>query len=135
MSPAAGKVKAAKRADDHSMRWWPKQRPATSYAMDELGVRRLLGGDVVEQVRWDQLTAVDVVTTSGGPWKEDLFFVLRGAEGTGVLVASGLAPAGFVERLGQLDGFDDKQVIRAAGTSTNAHFPCWPTMASADQTA
>ena len=97
--------------------------------MDELGVRRLLGEDVVEHVRWDQLTAVDVVTTSGGPWKEDLYFVLRGADDTGVLVASGLAPAGFVERLAQLDGFDDKEVIRAAGTTTDARFPCWPTTA------
>ena len=100
-----------------------------SYEMDDLGVRRLRDGEVFEQVRWAELTAVDVLTTSDGPWNEDLFFVLKGRDDTGVVVASGLAPEGFVARLGQLEGFDNRLVVEAAGTTTEARFHCWPTAA------
>jgi hypothetical protein len=94
--------------------------------MDEGGVRQLLGDQIRERVDWDRLATVDVVTTSDGPVAGDVFFVLGGADGTGVAVPFGLAPAGFVERLQLLDGFDNDQLIRAMSSAVDARFHCWP---------
>jgi hypothetical protein len=104
-----------------------RRRVTASIVMDECGVRRLLGDRVTEQVEWDRLISVDVVTTSDGPVSEDVFFLLAGSEGTGVAVPSGLAPPGFLERLQLLDGFDNGELIRAMSSAVDARFHCWPT--------
>jgi hypothetical protein len=103
-----------------------RRRLTGSIVMDEAGVLRLLGDQVVERVAWDRLVSVDVVTTSDGPMNEDVFFVLAGEDGTGVAVPSGLAPGGFVERLQLLEGFDDEELIRAMSCAVDARFHCWP---------
>jgi hypothetical protein len=51
--------------------------------IDDRGVRRVLGGGRVEQVAWDGLLEVVVLTTRDGPFAEDVLFVLAGQDGTG----------------------------------------------------
>jgi hypothetical protein len=97
-----------------------------SIEMDEAGVRCRRGKKIVEQVTWAALVSVDVITTSNGPLADDMFFLLGGTDGSGVAVASNLAPDGFVERLQQLPGFDSDQLILASGSVENARFHCWP---------
>ena len=109
------------------MAFWRRRRVRGSIVMDEGGVRRLLGEQITERVSWDGLVSVDVVTTSDGPANDDVFFLLGGADGTGVAVPSELAPAGFLERLQLLEGFDNGELIRAMSSAVDARFHCWPT--------
>lgn len=93
--------------------------------MDDTGVRRLAGGAVAEQVTWADLAGVEIVTTSAGPFSDDVFWLLHSAAGGGVAVPSEQAPEGLLDRLQQLPGFDDSAVIEAMGSTGDARFTCW----------
>jgi hypothetical protein len=93
--------------------------------MDETGVRRYRGDEVTEELAWADLVRVEVVTTSAGPFADDVFWLLAGADGTGVAVPSEQAPEGLLERLQALPGFDDMAVIQAMGSTGDARFTCW----------
>ena len=93
--------------------------------VDEDGVRRVSDdGTVLEAVRWDALREVRVMTTSQGPFVDDVFFVLDGGA-YGCVVPQALAPEGFVERLQELPGFDDEQLIASMTSTSEAEFVCW----------
>ena len=94
--------------------------------VDDNGVRRDLGNGQVEQVTWADLLEVFIVTTSDGPFAEDVFFILVGAGGAGLPSQQG-APecAQLLERLQRLPGFDNGAVIRAMKCTTNDKFLCW----------
>lgn len=98
---------------------------ATGIKLDEVGVRKVRDNQVLEEVVWDALVAVEIMTTSDGPFAEDMFWVLQGEAGTGVVVPSGLAPDGLLERLQTLPGFDNEAVIAASGSTSEARFHCW----------
>jgi hypothetical protein len=100
-------------------------RATTGIEMDEAGVRKVTGEKVLEAVAWDVLNKVEILTTSDGPWGEDMFWVLHGADSTGVIVPSGMAPEGLVARLQALPGFDNEAVIEASGSTSRATFACW----------
>jgi hypothetical protein len=97
-----------------------------SIRVDETGVRRELPGGKVEQVAWDDLQEVVVLTTSDGPFAEDVFFVLAGRDGTGCVVPQG-APEStqLLERLQRLPGFDNESLIRAMTSTEDNKFVCW----------
>lgn len=93
--------------------------------MDDIGVRRSRDGVVVEEVRWDELRRVEIVTTSDGPAMDDVFWLLEGTGNAGVVVPSEQVPQGMTERLQELPGFDNGEVIRAMSSTTDARFLCW----------
>ena len=106
--------------------WLKRVFQRVSFEVDERGVRRLVDGGVVEQVAWDELVGVDIVTTDQGPYAEDVFFVLHGKDGNGAVVPQEIAVAErLLERLQKLPGFDNGKVIEAMGCSENARFVCW----------
>ena len=53
---------------------------------DDTGVRRVSPEGGVEEVKWDDLTEVRIVTTDEGPFGEDVYWLLAGSDGTGVAV-------------------------------------------------
>jgi len=67
-------------------------------------------------VRWEALAEVALMTTSGGPFEEDVFFVLTYDDGSNIAVPLGEA-AELLPRLQQLPGFDNETFIRAMGVS------------------
>ena len=97
-----------------------------SIFIDDLVVRRELGDGTIEEVAWEDLVEVQIVTTDEGPFVDDVFFLLAGRNGTGVCVPQG-APgsAPLLERLQRLPHFDNDQVIQAMMSSKNARFVCW----------
>jgi hypothetical protein len=101
----------------------PTPRPRERVIVDHLGVTRI-AGEQVERVAWDELTGVDVVTTDGGPYVEDFFFVLHGGDGRGCVVPQALSEE-LLPRLQALPGFDNVAVINAIGSADNARFVCW----------
>jgi hypothetical protein len=100
---------------------------APRLVIDAAGVRRDLG-EQVEAVRWDALAEVWIVTTADGPFAEDVFFVLRGAGETGVVVPQGLAVEHNLlgELQARLPDLNNEAIIRAMGCADDARFVIWP---------
>ena len=71
-------------------------------------------------VRWDALVEVTLMTTSRGPFEEDVFFVLAYDDGS-----NGTIPLGDAEyllpRLQELPGFDNETVHPGNGRQRRKH--------------
>jgi len=94
--------------------------------IDDLGVRRALGGGKIEQVAWKDLVEVQIVTTDEGPFVDYVFYLLIGAGHTGCVVPQEDPTSGaLLTRLQALPGFDNGKVIEAMGCAENARFVCW----------
>ena len=100
---------------------------AQTVTVDDWGVRRTMG-DLKEAVAWTELTEVSIFTTSEGPFVDDLFFVLRGAGESGVVVSQELAAEHkLLENLqARLPDLDNETVIGAMGSTGDARFVIWP---------
>ncbi|MEV5651543.1 hypothetical protein AB0L57_25110 [Nocardia sp. NPDC052254] len=88
-------------------------------------VRRTLDNGRIEEVSWQELTEVRVITTADGPFADDVFFVLIGARGNGCVVPHSAADKEFRVRLLQLPGFDNAKVMEALGTVSDRQFLVW----------
>ena len=99
---------------------------SSGVTFDDSGVRRVTPDGRVEEVLWDELVEVRIVTTSEGPFAEDVFWLLVGADGNnGVAVPGSAATDDLLDRLQALPGFDNEQMILAMGSSDEAQFLCW----------
>ena len=80
-----------------------------------------------ESMRWDQLAEVGILTTDEGPFQEDVFWMLLGADGrSGCAVPQGAdGNEELLARLQQLPNFDNGTVIKAMGSTANASFTWW----------
>jgi len=108
------------------LQWLKRVFQRVIFVVDDRGVQRLIDGKIVEQVAWDDLVGVDIITTDEGPYAEDVFFVLHGKDGNGVAVPQEVAvPKKLLERLQNLPGFDNGKVIDAMCCAENARFVCW----------
>ena len=93
--------------------------------MDDQSVTCRRAGGLVETVRWDDLRAVLVMTTSDGPFTDDVFWVLAG-ENSGCVVPSEADGCDkLLERLQRLPGFDNAAVVEAMGCTDDRRFVCW----------
>ena len=92
---------------------------------DDTGVRRVSPEGGVEEVRWDDLTEVRIVTTDEGPFGEDVYWLLAGSEETGIAVPGSAVIDDLLDRLQGLPGFDNEQMIQAMTSTDNAQFRCW----------
>jgi len=97
---------------------------SSSVAVTSEGVTVSRPGMPPGRVAWDQLIEVAVVTTSAGPFADDVFLVLRGADAGSCLVPNPLANE-LVPRLLRLPGFDHEKFITAMGSTSEAAFVCW----------
>lgn len=83
--------------------------------VDEEGVRRTLGDGRHERVRWDEVTALDVITTKVGVHRGDgVLIVLLGDAERGCLVPSAAAREhGLFDALARLPGLDFRALADA----------------------
>ncbi len=93
--------------------------------MDDSGVCRWRDDAIIEAVRWDELATVAILTTSFGPAIDDVFWLLGGSGGAGVVVPSEQVPEGLMQRLQELPGFDNEALINAMTCTEDRVFPCW----------
>ncbi len=75
-------------------------------------------------MRWEALAEVALMTTSSGPFEEDVFFVLTYDDGSNSAVPLGEA-AELLPRLQELPGFDNETFIRAMGVSEEGISSLW----------
>ena len=108
-----------------------KQRNERVEFNDE-GIRRIMQNGETESINWNELAAVEIVTTDDGPWTEDLYWILRNNDGSrGCAIPN--ASEGFKDlliRLQSLSGFDNEKVITAMGSTSNHRYLIWSSDAS-----
>ena len=73
-------------------------------------------------VRWADITRVTVITTSQGPWFDDLFYHIVYTGGDVTLPSEANGIAAFVEKLSTLPGFDKAAFDRANRSTRNNSF-------------
>jgi hypothetical protein len=80
-----------------------------------------------DEVRWADVTRARIITTSAGPWGEDVFFVLESTEGKGCIVPheAAVRPKLLEEMQARLAGVDDRKVIEAMGSTSKGAFVIW----------
>jgi hypothetical protein len=78
-------------------------------------------------VRWADVTRARIITTSAGPWGEDVYFVLETTEGKGCIVPHEAAVRTKLleEMQARLTGVDDRKVIEAMGCTSKGTFVIW----------
>jgi len=97
-----------------------------SVSIDEIGVYRRLADGSQEAVTWAELSAVVIRVIPEGPWKEDIFIMLAGANGSGTAIPSGDPAADeLIERLQGLPGFDNDRFIEAMTTDADEAYVVW----------
>jgi hypothetical protein len=88
---------------------------------------RYPNGDM-RAIRWDELTLVGIKTTDEGPFVADVFWGLHGPDGKPQVVypqgATGEERL-MAEMQRRLADFDDRQLIKAMGSTRNAFFVIW----------
>ncbi|SFP28472.1 hypothetical protein SAMN05421810_102130 [Amycolatopsis arida] len=95
-------------------------------SVDDTGVRRRLADGSEESVTWAELTTVVIRVIPEGPWKEDVFFMLAGPDGSGTAVPSGDPAAdALLERLQRLPGFDHDKFVEAMTTDADEAYVVW----------
>ncbi len=92
---------------------------------DELGVTSCWPDGTAQDIRWDELTAVDLVTTDVGPFLDDVFWVLRGEDRECVVPNGVEGCQELMQRLQELPGFNSQAVIDAMCCTSNARFFAW----------
>jgi len=75
-------------------------------------------------VAWSRLVEVGILTTSDGPWGEDVYVVLKDDNGSHCVVPHSLASE-VLKRVLRLPGFDHAKFIVAMGSTSEAKFVCW----------
>lgn len=94
--------------------------------VDDVQLRVLEDGDVVQRLQWRDLEQVGVATTSAGPWNEDMFWILSTAvDGAPVAIPNGDAIHGVLPRLLKLPGLDNDRLVESLGSVSDATFVVW----------
>ena len=77
--------------------------------VDAWGVKRWLADGRYEEVRWDELKEVRVITLPKGPWPNRVRFVLDGGGERGCIIdVDNAESSGLISRLAALPGFDHR---------------------------
>jgi hypothetical protein len=105
---------------------WPTPRRRENVQVDDTGVI-VFTNKGRDELRWDEVTRAHIITTSAGPWGEDVFFVLEGTEGKGCAVPHDAAVRTKLlqEMQARFEGIDDRKVIEAMGSTSRATFIIW----------
>src|SRR5262245_11062371 len=85
---------------------------------------------LVETVKWTDLRHVAIHATDGGPFVDDVFWVLMGESTRCVVPSEAVGMDRLLKRLHQLPNFDFEAAIAAASCTENRIFPCWQRTAS-----
>ena len=103
----------------------PPNMPLNTVTFDDTGVKRFMSDGRVEEIMWDDLNEVCIVTTDQGPALDDVFYVLTG-NGKGCAVPSeAVGVKELLPRLQSLPNFNNQVAIQAMSSTTNAKFVCW----------
>jgi hypothetical protein len=78
-----------------------------------------------DELLWQDVRRISVVTTDRGPRFTDVFFVLDSSSSRLVVPQDAVGNEALVVLLTRIKGFDHHSFIEAMGSSDNAEFSCW----------
>ena len=105
---------------------WRGRKGGPGVLIIEEGRISYFGPEQGAVVALDALVAVDILTTSGGPEAEDLFWILSDETGQMAAIPGGAEGAAqLLDTLSSLQGFSHRQVIAAMGSTEDARFEVW----------
>jgi uncharacterized membrane protein len=94
--------------------------------VDTWGVKRWLADGRYEEVSWDELREVRVITLPKGPWTDRMRFVLDGGGERGCIVPLEIAEdSDLLASLGALSGFDHRALAEALETTRTGNQVLW----------
>ena len=76
-------------------------------------------------VSWDDVQRVLIRTTDGGPFDDDVFFIVETFDKSYVIPQQAIGAGQLLESLQRLSGFDNEAVIDSMGCTDNKDFLCW----------
>jgi hypothetical protein len=99
----------------------------TELALDEFGARREMADGRQEQVDWQDLSEVEVLTAASGPYKANGgVVILAGDEERGCLVPiDAVGSSGLLDHLVRLPGFDVHLFTEALQAEPPKRTTCW----------
>src|SRR6266850_6022645 len=90
------------------------ERRGEAVEFDDAAIRRRLANGTLESITWDDLHAIDIVTTDAGPFADDVYWLFTTRDRSrGCAISS--AADGFkplLAKIQTLPGFDNTAVIR-----------------------
>ena len=79
----------------------------------------------IEEIKWNEIEEISIVTTDEGPFLPDVWLMLIG-NGKGCSMPQGAPKHDEVyDIVSKYDGFDFEEVIKAATSTDNAKFELW----------
>ena len=80
----------------------------------------------IEEILWSELMGFDIETNSLGPLGLDLFWVLYGDQERGCVIPQGATGCdGLLEKLQELQGFDNEAFVEAMASTSDGSFEIW----------
>lgn len=76
-------------------------------------------------MQWDDLQAVEVLTTDEGPFLPDQFWVLHGSTQGFVIPWGATGERELLRRLQELPGFRNEAIVEASSLTENNRLLCW----------
>ena len=120
----------------HLLGWWRRKREERANAVmferavivkiDDSGISASYPKGDFQSITWPEVDRVMIETNDSGPWGADVWWIVNGSGKTcsypGGATGEQEALAEFPKRF---PGFNNEQVIRAMGSTSNAQFVCW----------
>jgi len=78
-----------------------------------------------EEIAFDEITQIDLVTTSEGPFSEDVFAVLRGKDKEIAIPQNAENFDSLFDVFKKFEGVNYEAFINAMSSTENAKFVCW----------
>ena len=78
-----------------------------------------------EEIALDEITQIDLVTTSEGPFSEDVFAVLRGKDKEITIPQNTENFESLFDVFKKFEGFNYEAFIEAMSSTENERFVCW----------
>ena len=105
---------------------WLRPRRRENVQVDDKGII-VVTDKGRDEVLWADVTRALIITTSAGPWGEDVYFVLESTGGKGCIVPHEAAVRTKLleEMQARLAGVNDSKVIEAMGSTDNSTFVIW----------
>src|SRR6185503_14928778 len=81
-------------------------------------------GDI-DEVRWDDLERVEVLTSDAGPDVTDVYFILGGSDTECIIPMGSAGDEHLLEKLQTLPGFDNAAYSTAMSSTEDGRFVVW----------
>lgn len=97
----------------------------SKYTVDDEGFTQTTGDDEGKSFAWKDVQHVGILTTSDGPFFEDVFYIIQLNDKNICLTQSQATEMELLDHFSKLPGFRWEGVIEAMGSTSEAAFHCW----------